>query len=190
MWSSNLWPSERLEVALYTTPLFIQPPAGPHGLVSAHQRVQYTPTHAHGQRECIVLLWSLIYLFPVCSFGAVLYTETSELLGELQKSQRTAIICSVCVCVCGISGGVGRVDTIPTQSQREIPPKVFVAEWWEERGDFLKLRAGARANGFSLPSLTPSNEHRINERVRKSRPKTGGNTRFIDFPTALPHHVR
>ncbi len=55
--SSNLWPSERLEVTLYTTPLFIQPP---HGLVSAHQRVQYTPTdtqtHAHGQRECIVLL--------------------------------------------------------------------------------------------------------------------------------------
>lgn len=88
----------------------------------------------------------------MCPFGVVLYTETSELLGELQKSQRTAIICSVCVCVCAEyrgEGGVGRVDTIPTQSQREIPPKVFVAGWWEERRDFLKLRAGARANGFS-----------------------------------------
>lgn len=128
-----------------------------HGLVSAHQRVQYTPTDTHTdtrtRTERVYSAAVKSYLpFSVCSFGAVLYTETSELLGELQKSQRTAIICSVCVCVCVRNigeRGVGRVDTIPTQSQREIPPKVFVAGWWEDGGDFRKLRAGARANGFS-----------------------------------------
>jgi hypothetical protein len=82
--SSNLWRSERLEVTLYTTSLFIQPPAGPHGLVSAHQRVQYTHTDTRTRAERVYSAALKSYLpFSVCSFGAVLYTETSELLGEL-----------------------------------------------------------------------------------------------------------
>lgn len=151
--SSNIWPSERLEVALYTTPLFIQPPAGPHRLVSAHQRVQYTPTDTRTRTERVYSAALKSYLpFFLCvplAWSSILRLASYSVSSKSHRELQSSAVC-VCVCVRNIGeGGVGRVDTIPTQSQREIPPKVFVAGWWEERRDFLKLRAGARANGFS-----------------------------------------